>query len=108
MLVVADSGIWISAMKFGGTPAVALEKALTEHTTRVSMKKMKTQEIQDKLTMKQQARAAKTAKQAKSPKMANHPNGFLTQKKLNSQNNLGWNRRRQNIARLGRKYKTTR
>ena len=31
MLVVADSGIWISAMKFGGTPAAALEKALTQH-----------------------------------------------------------------------------
>ena len=31
MLIVADSGIWISAMKFGGTPAAALEKALTQH-----------------------------------------------------------------------------
>ena len=31
MLIVADSGIWISAMKFGGTPALALEKAIAEH-----------------------------------------------------------------------------
>jgi putative PIN family toxin of toxin-antitoxin system len=28
--VVLDSGIWISALHFGGTPRVALEKALTE------------------------------------------------------------------------------
>lgn len=30
MIVVVDSGIWISALHFGGTPLAALEKALTE------------------------------------------------------------------------------
>ncbi len=30
MIVVLDSGIWISALHFGGTPLVALEKAFTE------------------------------------------------------------------------------
>ena len=30
MIVVLDSGIWISALHFGGTPLAALEKALTE------------------------------------------------------------------------------
>ena len=29
MIVVLDSGIWISALQFGGTPALAVEKALT-------------------------------------------------------------------------------
>lgn len=28
MIVVLDSGIWISALQFGGTPLLALEKAL--------------------------------------------------------------------------------
>lgn len=30
MIVVVDSGVWISALHFGGTPLAALEKALTE------------------------------------------------------------------------------
>ena len=30
MIVVVDSGIWISALHFGGTPLAALERALTE------------------------------------------------------------------------------
>lgn len=30
MIVVLDSGIWVSALQFGGTPLVALEKALGE------------------------------------------------------------------------------
>ena len=30
MIVVLDSGIWISALQFGGTPRAALEKALIE------------------------------------------------------------------------------
>ncbi len=28
MIVVVDSGIWISAIEFGGTPAIAIEKVL--------------------------------------------------------------------------------
>jgi predicted nucleic acid-binding protein len=31
VIVVLDSGIWISALQFGGTPLAALERALTEH-----------------------------------------------------------------------------
>ena len=50
MLVVADSGIWISAMKFGGTPAAALEKALTQH--RVAICTQVIAEVEQVLTVK--------------------------------------------------------
>ena len=50
MLVVADSGIWISAMKFGGTPAAALEKALTQH--RVAICAQVITEVEKVLTTK--------------------------------------------------------
>ncbi len=32
MIVVLDSGIWISAFQFGGTPQAALDSVFSEHT----------------------------------------------------------------------------
>jgi putative PIN family toxin of toxin-antitoxin system len=34
-VIVVDSGIWISALHFGGTPLAALEKALTEDSVAI-------------------------------------------------------------------------
>ena len=35
MIVVLDSGIWISAFQFGGTPQVALDSVFSEHTVAI-------------------------------------------------------------------------
>lgn len=35
MIVVLDSGIWISAFQFGGTPQAALDSVLSDHTVAI-------------------------------------------------------------------------
>ena len=35
MIVVLDSGIWISAFQFGGTPQTALDSVFSEHTVAI-------------------------------------------------------------------------